>query len=132
MYTIDFYVKEYGNKNHVMILDIEGDSRTEVIYNILESNWEQQGEFQIFDYEWEDLIYDFVQILCNVEKYEDKEAEYRLKLHGEFNLDLTPLLNDSDKDITSEGIIDIFCDIIKESWLYDNDTLEISYKIRKN
>lgn len=132
MYVVDFYVKEYGQKSHAMTLDIEGNSRTEVLYNILTSNWEQQGNFQIFDDEWENIIYDFVQILCNVEKYEGEEALYRLKLHGEYNLDLTPLLSDSDKKITSKGIIGILCDIIEESWLYDNDTLEISYKIKKN
>lgn len=132
MYTVEFYAKEYDQKNHVMTLEIPGNSRTEVIYNILESNWEQQGEFQIFDHEWEDIVYDFVQILCNVEKYDGEEAEYRLKLHGEFNLDLTPLLNESDKNINSKGIIDIFCNSIKESWLYDNDSLGVTYKIRKN
>lgn len=117
----------------VMTLEVPGESRTEVLYNLLTENWEQFGEFIIDDEEYPDIIFDFIQILCDPTKYEGEEAEYRLKLHSEMNLDLRPLLDQNDKNINAVGIIEIFCGCVKESWEFQNDSdnLNIDYKVYK-
>jgi hypothetical protein len=130
MYNIHFFEGDHN----VMLLNIEGNTRTEVLYTILKGNWEQSGEFIVDEEEYDDIFFDFIQILCNVEKYEGEEAVYRLKLHSEYNLDLTRLLNDSDKNIGAEGIIEIFCNCIKEAWEWNNDKdseFYITYTIEK-
>lgn len=118
-----------AEKEWVMGLEIKGNKRTEILYNLLSDEWMQEGDFLLEDEELPGVILDFVQILSDVEKYDNEEMEYRLKLHGEFNLSLESLLSPDNKGIDSLGIIKIFCDCIKESWEYEYDYLKISYSI---
>lgn len=116
-----------------MTLEIHGDTRTEVLRTIIEEQWEQYGDFIIDEDEYLDIFYDFVQILCNLEKYgwDEAEAEYRLTMHAELNLDLGVVLSRTYKNIDSIGIIDVFCNCVKESWEFSNDDLEIVYEIKR-
>lgn len=127
MYNIYFY--ESGH--NVMLLNIEGDTRTEVLYTILKENWEQSGEFIVDEEEGEDIFYDFVQMLYDTTKYDWEEGLYMMGFYSEFNLDLSKILDDSYKNVDAEGIIDLFCSCIKEAWEFHNEEFDITYNIEK-
>ena len=112
-----------------MLLEIEGNTRTEVLYTIMKENWEQSGDFIVDDEENEEIFFDFVQILCDPTKYEGEEAKYMLEFYSGFNLDLSKILSESYKNADTEEIIDIFCNAIKEAWEWHDEEFDITYNI---
>lgn len=132
MYRVKFVdwseTKRGQNPDLLMVLEVEGDTRTEVLYNLLTENWTQEGDFIIEDYELESVITTMVFDLCDSP---NKEAEYKLLCHSQFNLTLDPILKSSKKGISAEEILGYFCGSVKGSWEYDNDTLSIDYEIKQ-
>lgn len=132
MYRVKFVdwsdIEKGQNPDLLMVLEVEGETRTEVLYNILAENWTQEGDFIIEPYEFESVITDMVFDLCDSP---NKEAEYKLLCHSQFNLNLDPILKSTQKGISAKKILGIFCEIVKGNWEYDNDTLRIDYEIKE-
>ena len=61
-YTIGFFD---NNDDEVFRLDIEGGSRTKLLYNIITEEWEQNGVFTVDSDDWTDVIWNFFQFFCH-------------------------------------------------------------------
>jgi hypothetical protein len=133
MYKCEFY--ESGDL--VMTLEIEGETRIDVLKNILDSEWTQYGDFVI---EEEDLVAIILNLLFgNLNKGSDDyldDAEYReylykLKTNLNYGLDLRPFLSEDQKDVNAINIVDYFCKQTRDEFMQSNDTLNISFKITR-
>ena len=134
MYRCKFYDKS----DLVMVLEIEGDNRCQIINNIIKEEWTREGDFIIEEEELENVIYNMIfggmpDKLGDDYYKEDIESEYirNLTSRAELGLDITPFLSSRNKKIDSEGILKLFCKEIKDEWEYSNDYLNITYKIYK-
>lgn len=130
-----FYDMSQGEEEWIMELEIEGESRTEILYNLLSSEWTQQGHFIIEEGEFEDIIYDFLQLIFDVEKYDHEYLEYLATFYSSLDLSLDSILPEEKKKISKEEIFDVFCSCLKEYWEYSNfpsSKLDIKYKIVGN
>jgi hypothetical protein len=133
MYKCEFY--ESGDL--VMTLEVEGETRIDVLKNILDSEWTQYGDFVI---EEEDLVAIILNLLFgNLNKGSDDyldDAEYReylykLKTNLNYGLDLRPFLSEDQKDVNAIKIVDYFCKQTSDEFMQSNDTLNISFKITR-
>jgi hypothetical protein len=134
MYRCNFYDLD----NLVMTLEIEGETRCDILKNILNSELYQVGDFIIEEYELDSIIFNFVYGKMkenNDDSYLDdnrsNEYMYRLKSHAELGLYLSPFLSENNKEANSIDIFKFFCQQIKEQFEEDNDTLKIEYKIER-
>jgi hypothetical protein len=132
VYRAQFYV----GGDLVMTLEIEGETRIEILKNIIQSQWTQQGFFVIEDHEIDDIIMNLVGGLnSSSDDYLDdnkwQEYLYKLKTHLELGLDLRKFLSDGNKEINSMDIFKRFCSEIKDEFEMSNDTLNISYNTER-
>lgn len=132
MYRAQFY----DGGDLVMILEIEGKTRIEILKNIIQNQWTQEGFFVIEDHEIDDIIMNLVGGLNSSSVYyldDNKWQEYlyKLKTHLELGLDLRKFLSDGNKEINSMDIFKRFCDEIKDDFEMSNATLNISYNIER-
>ena len=126
----------YDGGDLVMILEIEGKTRIEILKNIIQNQWTQEGFFVIEDHEIDDIIMNLVGGLNSSSVYyldDNKWQEYlyKLKTHLELGLDLRKFLSDGNKEINSMDIFKRFCDEIKDDFEMSNATLNISYNIER-
>lgn len=134
MFRCNFYDLDHL----VMTLEIEGETRCDILKNILNSEWDQVGDFIIEEWELDSIIFNFVYGKMKENKddsYLDynrsNEYMYRLKIHAKLGLYLSPFLSENNKESNSIDILKFFCQEIKEQFELDNDTLKIKYKIEK-
>lgn len=133
MYKCEFY--ESGDL--VMTLEIEGETRIDVLKNILNNEWTQYGDFVIEEQDLEAIILNllFGNLNKDSEDYSDdlkyQEYLYRLKTNLNLGLDLRPFLSEDQKEINAINIIDYFCKQTSDEFMQSNDTLKISFKITR-
>jgi hypothetical protein len=133
MYKCEFY--ESGDL--VMTLEIEGETRIDVLKNILNNEWTQYGDFVIEEQDLEAIILNllFGNLNKDSEDYSDdlkyQEYLYRLKTNLNLGLDLRPFLSEDQKEVNAINIIDYFCKQTSDEFMQSNDTLKISFKITR-
>ena len=133
MYKCEFY--ESGDL--VMTLEIEGETRIDVLKNILNNEWTQYGDFVIEEQDLEAIILNllFGNLNKDSEDYSDdlkyQEYLYRLKTNLNLGLDLRPFLSEDQKEVNTINIIDYFCKQTSDEFMQSNDTLKISFKITR-
>ena len=129
-YEVNFFASNEGEL--VFTLNIDGGTRTKLIYNILSQEWEQSGYFNIDYGEWEDIVWNFLQgIFKDPEypygddgelSYEYKKFLYNLEMLAEYNLSIRNLLEESNYEIQEEEILNIFCESIVKNFDYAQST----------
>jgi hypothetical protein len=133
MYKCEFY--ETGDL--VMTLEIEGETRIDILKNILDNEWIQYGDFVIEEEDLEAIILNL--LFGNLNKDSDDyldDAEYReyiykLKTNLNYGLDLRPFLSEDQKDVDAINIVDYFCKQTSDEFMQSNDTLNITFKITR-
>jgi hypothetical protein len=123
---------ESNEESLVFTLEIEGDSRTEILSNILSENWYQSGHYIVDNDDLIEVINGLVSMLCKdgYDLIDDPDFLYKVKSSADLNLNLRPILKD--EDISPREIIDIFCDSIKEFFEYESaGSTEFSYEIKE-
>lgn len=116
----------------VFTLEIEGDTRTEILSNILSENWLQSGDFIVEEDDLIDIINGLIAMMCKdgYNLMDDSEFLYKVKSYADLDLNLRPILKD--EEISAKGIVEIFCHSIKESFEYESaGTAEFPYEIKE-
>jgi len=135
MYQGEFY--DLGDDELVMTLEIEGENRCEILNNILNEEWNQSGHFIIEGYELDEIFFHLLIGEMNpdsdLDLYDSEYQEYlfKVKTACEMGLDLSPFLGEYNKEVNSIDIFNFFCESIRLKFEYDNDTLNIDYKIKR-
>jgi len=145
-YKVNFFT--LGDGDLVFTLNIDGGTRTKIIYNILLQAWGQSGYFNIDDEYWEDIIFNFLQSIFKdlpylygdggELSYEYKRFLYNLEMLSEYNLSIKGILDESNIDIKEEEVLKIFCESIVENFDYVQSTFnpdepqEFTFDIEKS
>lgn len=125
------------NEDLVMTLEIEAENRCEMLYAILNDDYIQYGHFVIESYDIKNIIFDLLIMKMNpdsdidIQDHEYQDYLYRAKLHSEKGLTLRPFLTDFNYEINTIDIFNFFCESIKLSFEYYNDSLNIDYKTER-
>jgi hypothetical protein len=133
MYKCEFY--ESGDL--IMTLEIEGESRIDVLKNILDNEWTQYGDFVIEEQDLEAIILNILFGNLNkdsqdyLDAYKYQEYLYKLKTNLNYGLDLRPFLSEDQKNVNAIKIVDYFCKQTSDEFMQSNDTLNISFKITR-
>ena len=133
MYKCEFY--ETGDL--VMTLEIEGETRIDILKNILDNEWIQYGDFVIEEEDLEAIILNL--LFGNLNKDSDdylddlkyKEYVYKLKTNLNLGLDLRAFLSEAQKGVNVINIVNYFCKQIIDEFMQSNDTLMMTYKITR-
>jgi hypothetical protein len=123
---------ESNEQSLIFTLEIEGDTRTQILSNILSENWYQSGHYIVDNDDLIEVINGLISTLCKdgYDLIDDPDFLYKVKSYADLNLNLRPILEDG--DISPRGIIDIFCDSIKEYFEYESaGSTEFSYEIKE-
>ena len=123
---------ESNEKSLVFTLEIEGDTRTEILSNILSENWYQSGHYVVDNDDLIEVIDGLIGMLCKdgYDLMDNPDFLYKVKSYADLNLNLRPILED--EDISPRGIIDIFCDSIKDYFEYESlGSTEFPYEIKE-
>jgi len=133
MYRGEFF----DEKDLVMTLEIEGNSRCEILKNILNEEWTQEGDFIIEGYELDDIFFNLLAAEMNPDSNIDSSYDteyneylYKAKFHSDMGLTLLPFLSEDNREANTIDIFDFFCNSIKLKFEYDNDSLNIEYKTK--
>jgi hypothetical protein len=137
MYRSEFF----DNGDLVLTLEVEGNNRCEILKNILDSEWTQEGHFIIEEYELDDIFFNLLFVEMNpdfdtdifIDSYYDvkyNEYLYKVKFYSDMGLTLLPFLSEHNKESNTIDIFDFFCESIKEKFEYDNDSLNIEYETK--
>jgi len=120
-----------------MTLEIEGESRIDVLKNILDNEWTQYGDFVIEEQDLEAIILNILFGNLNkdsqdyLDAYKYQEYLYKLKTNLNYGLDLRPFLSEDQKNVNAIKIVDYFCKQTSDEFMQSNDTLNISFKITR-
>jgi hypothetical protein len=123
---------ESNEQSLIFTLEIEGDTRTEILSNILSENWYQNGHYVVDNDDLIEVIDGLIGMLCKdgYDLMDNPDFLYKVKSYADLNLNLRPILKD--EDISPRGIIDIFCDSIKDYFEYESlGSTEFSYEIKE-
>ena len=123
---------ESNEESLVFTLEIEGDTRTEILSNILSENWYQNGYYTVDGDDLIEVINGLIGMLCKdgYDLMDNPDFLYKVKSYADLNLNLRPILED--EDISAKGIIDIFCHSIKEFFEYESaGSTEFPYEIKE-
>jgi len=132
-YKCEFY--ETGDL--VMTLEIEGETRIDILKNILDNEWIQYGDFVIEEEDLEAIILNL--LFGNLNKDSDdylddlkyKEYVYKLKTNLNLGLDLRAFLSEAQKGVNVINIVNYFCKQIIDEFMQSNDTLMMTCKITR-
>ena len=116
----------------IFILEIEGDTRTEILSNMLSGNWYQNGHYVVDNDGLIEVINGLIGMMCKdgYDLMDNPDFLYKVKSYADLNLNIRPILKD--EDISAKGIIDILCNSIKEYFEYEAaGTTEFSYEIKE-
>jgi hypothetical protein len=116
----------------IFTLEIEGDTRTEILSNILSGNWYQNGHYVVDEDDLTEVINGLIGMMCKdgYDLMDNPDFLYKVKSYADLNLNLRPILKD--EDISAKGIIDILCNSIKEFFEYEAaGTTEFTYEIKE-
>ena len=118
MYKCDFYKIFKDDANEILQLVISGDTRCEMIHNIISHNFKQSGTYYIVDSEFEDILRQYFKIIANdyFSKNEYEKTKYILDLYGDLGLSISNILDPEFKEKNAKNLIDTFCFVIKEHW----------------
>jgi len=123
---------ESNEQSLIFTLEIEGDTRTQILSNILSENWYQSGHYIVDNDDLIEVINGLVSMLCKdgYDLIDDPDFLYKVKSYADLNLNLRTILED--EDISPRGIIDIFCDSIKDYFEYESaGSTEFAYEIKE-
>lgn len=113
-------------------LEIEGDTRTEILSNILSGNWYQNGHYVVDEDDLIEVINGLIGMLFKdgYDLMDNPDFLYKVKSYADLNLNLRPILEE--EDISPKGIIDTFCHSIKEFFDYESEgSTEFTYEIKE-
>jgi hypothetical protein len=122
---------ESNEESLVFTLEIEGDTRTEILSNILSENWYQNGHYVVDGDDLIDVINGLIGMLCKdgYDLMDNPDFLYKVKSYADLNLNLRPILEE--EDISTKGI-DTFCHSIKEFFEYESaGSTEFTYEIKE-
>lgn len=125
------------NKELVLTLEIEAENRCEMLNVILKDDYTQYGDFIIEEYEIDHIIFDLLIGKLNpdsnidIQDPEYQEYLYRAKFYSEYGITLRPFLSSFNYELNTIDIFNWFCESIKLSFEYANDTLNIDYKTER-
>jgi len=136
-YEVTFIEEESGDE--VFFLEIEANSRTEMLYNILSEEWLQSGHFTVDSDELDDIFYHLLSSLSGNEDWANPDSEehayylFKLKEFCNLNLNIREFLAEPLKEISEEGILDHFCSEINDHFCYYEtaETHYFDYEIKK-
>lgn len=135
-YEINFFTKKRGEL--VFTLGIVGGSRTKLLYNIITQNWDQGGYFTVDEDNWNDIEWNFLDIICeNVPYHQENPDEYNkfiynLEMLCEYNLNIRGAISKYNAEIKEKAILETLCDCILENFVYESGgTEEFKFKIQK-
>jgi len=132
IYTAIFFVKDKEGRiinDEEAYLELRGDRRTEIIYNILSGNFDYGGAEHIENDHMEELIYMFLDNVFGLNS-DPNSPEYiydlnKIIFYTENNLDIREFIqNEENLEIKSGRVVDMFLDIIRmyiDSEYYDDD-----------
>jgi hypothetical protein len=134
-YTIGFFD---NNEDEVFRLDIEGGSRTKLLYNIITEEWEQNGVFTVDSDDWTDVIWNFFQFFCDNTPYPYEDPDgyaeflYNLGMLCEYDLNIRSVISKYSSEIKELEILDNLCSSIIENFDHEAaGTAEFHYEIEK-
>jgi hypothetical protein len=116
----------------IFTLEIEGDTRTEILSNMLSGNWYQNGHYFVDNDGLIEVINGLIGMMFKdgYDLMDNPDFLYKVKSYADLNLNLRPILKD--EDISAKGIIDILCNSIKEYFEYEAaGTTEFTYEIKE-
>ena len=135
-YEINFFTKKRGEL--VFTLGIVGGSRTKLLYNIITQNWDQGGYFTVDEGDWDNIEWNFLDILCGDVPYHHEDPDglnkfmYNLRMLCEYNLNIRSVLSKYDAEIKEKSILETFCDCIVENFDFETGgTEKFKFKIQK-
>ena len=133
MYRGEFFESD----DLVLTLEIEGENRCEILSNILEQEWTQNGHFIIEYHDIDEIIFNLLLIQLNkdpdIDIYDRVYLEYleKAEFYSKNGLTLSSFLDQHNKEINTVDIFDLFCESIRLKFEYDNDTLSIDYNVER-
>lgn len=133
MYRGEFFESD----DLVLTLEIEGENRCEILSNILEKEWTQNGHFIIEYHDIDEIIFNLLLIQLNrdpdIDIYDHAYLEYleKAEFYSKNGLTLSSFLDQDNKEINTVDIFDLFCESIRLKFEYDNDTLSIDYNVER-
>jgi hypothetical protein len=133
MYRAEFFESD----DLVLTLEIEGENRCEILSNILEQEWTQDGHFIIEEHDIDEIIFNLLLIQLNkdpdIDIYDHVYLEYleKAEFYSKNGLTLSSFLDQYNKEINAVDIFDLFCESIRLKFEYDNDTLSIDYNVER-
>lgn len=122
-YEINFFTKREGEL--VCTLGIEGGSRTKLLYNIITQNWDQGGYFTVDEGDWDDIQWNFLDIICENVPYFPEDPNgynkfiYNLEMLCEYNLNIRGAVSKYNAEIKEKDILKTLCDCIVENFEYE-------------
>ena len=123
---------ESNEQSLIFTLEIEGDTRTEILSNILSGNWYQNGHYVVDEDDLIEVINGLIGMLFKdgYDLMDNPDFLYKVKSYADLNLNLRPILEE--EDISPKGIIDTFCHSIKEFFDYESGgSTEFTYEIKE-
>jgi hypothetical protein len=138
-YEINFFTKRGGEL--VFTLGIEGGSRTKLLYNIITQNWDQGGYFRVDEDDWDDIEWNFLDIICENVPYHHEDSDgynkfiYNLEMLCKYNLNIRSVLSKSkyNAEIKEKAILETLCDCLVEYFGYEAAGMDrFKYKIVKS
>ncbi len=130
-YEVTFIEEE--SEDVVFFLEIEANSRTEMLYNILTEEWYQNGHFTVDSDDLRDVFYNLLNSLSGNEDWsdpDDEEHEYylfKLKEFCSLNLNIRDFLDKEWKEISDQDILDHFCSSINDLFHYESGSIDHFY-----
>lgn len=113
IYEVNFFDEEDGNL--VSTFGIEASSTLEMLYKILNQEWEQGGILMIYDDDMDGIFEDFLSQILRDVPAEDLEFHiFKLKEFCKLGLSISKFLKDYAKDLSPGKILNIFCSDIKD------------------
>ena len=136
-YKVTFLGEERGDDD-VFFLEIEASSRTQMMYNILNEEWDQWGYFNLDGDDLGDVFFNFLSMLSGGADWADPDDAdndyylYKLKEFSKLNLNIRDFLDKDLKEISEEDILDYFCSNINDLFNYETaGTENFYYEIEK-
>jgi len=132
------FLGEDGGDEEVFFLEIEASSRTQMMYNILNEEWNQAGYFNLNDDDIRNVFFNFLSMLSGGADWTDPDDAdndyylYKLKEFSKLNLNIRDFLDKNLKEISEEDILDYFCSSINDLFNYETaGTENFYYEIEK-
>jgi hypothetical protein len=135
-YEVIFFNKD--GDDECFRLDIEGGSRTKLLYNIITEEWDQGGTFTVDSDDWTNIIWNFFQFFCDDPPYPYEDPEgyveflYNLEMLCEYDLNIRSVISKYSSEIKELEILDTLCSSIIENFDHEAaGTAEFYYEIKK-